>query len=335
MANWSYTLLQLIQKVSFAAGNFKIKIESLTNPDVETQFMIECVNEVIRKIWQAKATPWNQGSAQLQIKPVLNKDYGAPYTAATLLLTKGSATGTLAGTAVEADVLLWPNRAVWLVGTTTVNSGFMRVVSATAGTASITLTFSGTWPYATVTAAAGDWNAALDRYELAADFGDFLTAVTIPSDATGTGTTPSRTLKITDISELDRLRYTMRSAANTMGNPTIITIGEKSTNKLWLAELDPFPEDAGMIQYRYKKVPAVISADTDYIPVPDEIYDLLANGVLALWKQRTGVAGSEQAFEVWKKTDLTEYVTMGRKLTDNIARIWPADTMRSSGSPVI
>jgi hypothetical protein len=335
MANWSYTLLQLVQKASFAAGNFKVKIESLSNPDEATQHMIECVNEVIRKIWQAKATPWNQGSAQLQIKEAYSQAGGAPYAAATVTFTKGSATTTVNGTGVGTYYADWVNRVIWLASTSS-NAGFMRVTAAVSGGADvITLTCLGTWPYATATTNA-TWVAALDRYELAADFGDFLTAVTIPKDAMGVASaTPSRTLKITDIHEIERLRYTMRSAANTLGNPTAITIAEKSANKLWLAEVDPFPEDEGMIQYRYKKVPAVLSVDADVIPIPDENYDLLANGVIALWQQRTGVQGKEQAFEQWKRTDLAEYVSLGRKLTDGRSGIVPADTMRSSGSAII
>jgi hypothetical protein len=340
MANFSYTLLKLVQKVSFAVGNFKIKIETLANPGVEEQHMIECVNEVIRKIWQAKATPWNLGEGQLQVKKALNSTVATPYpyTSVTLALTNGSTTGTLtfAASGIGADFANWVNRAVWPVGTL-VGSGFMRVVAAVSGGAdTITLTFAGAWPYATVTLAAAAWNAPLDRYELAADFGDFITAQAIPEDAVGSGsTTPSRSLKLVDVNEMDRLRYTMRSTPNTVGNPNCMTIAGKSTNSLWLAELDPFPDDNGMIRYRYKKVPAPLATDAEKIPLPDESYDLLANGCIALWQQRTGVQGREQAFEMWKKTDLAEYVSLDRKITDGRSGIVPADTMRSSGSVII
>lgn len=340
MASFSYTLLQLVQKVSFAVGNFKIKIETLANPGVEEQHMIECVNEVIRKIWQAKATPWNLGEGQLQVKqsiiPTVTCD-GFDYTSVTASAVLGSADVTLAKAVIGPQSVYWPNRVIWFTDTTNVQAGFMRVSTATAvgGDASLTLTCVGKWPYAS-TGAITTWKACTDRYELAADFGDFITAQAIPQDAAGsTSTTPSRSLKLVDVNEMDRLRYTMRSIPNTVGNPTCMTIAGKSANNLWLAELDPFPEDQGMIRYRYKKVPAPLATDAEKIPLPDESYDLLSNGVISLWKQRTGVQGSEMAFEMWKKTDLAEYVSLGRKITDGRSGIVPADTMRSSGSVII
>jgi len=337
MATFSYTLLQLIQYVSFDAGDFKAKIESLTNPDLATQQMIYYVNAVIRKIWSARATPWNQGESTISVQAHYTTATTSPvaYAGGVITLTNGSASATMDATAdVSGDAANWVNRAVWLSGSDA-NYGFMRVQAAVAATENIALTFDRPWPYATQ-AAKSNWVASLDRYELPSDFGDFISAVTIPTDAAGSSsTTPSRTLKMGDVEELERLRYTYRSSANTLGNPNFITVAKKSSNNLWVAELDPFPEDAGMIQFRYKKIPTVLSADADVIPLPDDCFDLLASGVLAMWQQRRRQQGNEKAFDIWQQTALQEWLVMGHRRTDGRPAVVPADTMRSGTSGLI
>lgn len=345
MANFSYTLLELVQKVSFAAGNFKVKIETLTNPDPPTQHMIECVNEVIRSIWNIKPTPWNQGESYIAIQETYDITTtsstsgvgGLDYSDSTITVTNGSSSATITSTGddIGTDYAAWVNRALWFTGTDA-GYGFMRINAAVdGGSDDIDLTFDEAWPYATLTNKT-TWRASLDRYELASDFGDFITAIAVPEDAVGSSSsTPSRTLKIGNVQELETLRHTMRSSPTTIGNPNFITVAKKSSNNLWLAELDPFPEDVGIVKYRYSKVPAKISADADAVPLPDEHYDLLSRGVIALWQQRTGMEGREQAFEIWKKTDLAEYATLGRRTTDGMPRIIPSDSMRASSSPLI
>jgi hypothetical protein len=297
MAVCSYTLLDVVKRVAFGVGNFAAAVDSVENPDPKTFNMVECVNRVIRKIAQVKGLPMLNAEHTLTTL--------APYDTGTVALAQGSVTVTGTTTAWTSDMQDW-------AFTIKAYNALFRVSSVTAAGS---LTLSEPWPF--ISSTAQTYILAQDRYEMPADFSDFV-SVSMQGDV-------SRPLSIRTPTEIDLQRHRMRTNVIETGAPNMITVFDKNTTGNWLCELDPFPDDVYQISFRYKGVASRIVHDNDVVPVADEHIDLLFDGVTALWKQQTGVDGAQQAFLAWIAQDLTMHASFDRKSTDETLQISPAD----------
>jgi hypothetical protein len=308
MAATSYTLLDVAQIVSHRTGLIDANVETLSTPGPLLKDLIESINEVMRKMYQVKPFPEMHGRHLFATVDDLIADGGTDK------ITKlETTTITTAGTST-AD---YDNGLVSITetGLDCTDVPF-RITTATA----TALTPAENWQFALQAGPVDySYSVGVDRYSLPADFGDFVSA-SYAGPASGT-------LKYLSAEDFAHQRYTMRSTIWSTGEPRYITCFDILSNT-WMCEIDPIPDDVYGITLRYKKTLTKLDADADPIPIPDEHISALITGAVALIKSTHGAGEEAARYEVWKKTELVEYATMGNKRTDPKPQIQPADVMR-------
>lgn len=304
MSARSYTLLDVAKVLSFRAGNIKNAITTLENPDDALTNMTEVINQVIRDMVRVKGLPAMNGRYTFHTED--------EHTDGTVSLTQGSNEVTGNNTAWASDIA---GRAFSVA---TKNAVFR--ISSCAGIN--TLQLDTEWPFTSVSAAA--YTIAQDRYSLPADFGDFI-------NATLEGSTV-RELFIKRPSEITHQRHNLRTVVMSVGTPTMISVFDFDVDGNWQCEVDPFPDDAYKIHAQYRKIAVRLTHDNDLVPVLDEHIDILTTGIVALWKEVTGIEGFENAYEKWNQLTLPRYAALTSKSTDEVARFLPDDVMRQASN---
>lgn len=297
----TYTLLNVVNTVSFRVGNFKQKLNTLANPDPATEQMIEIVNEVLRDLARVKAIPMMNG--RTYINTIDDYDTG------TVTVAKGSRDVTGSGTSWTSDMI---GRAFSLKAV----GGVYRIGSVTSGT-----TMKLEEPWAGDARSAESHIIAQDRYELPSDYSDQISVVLEGMNI--------RRLEVKRPSEIDSQRYSQRLKAISTGIPQYFTVYDRDSDSgNWMIELDPYPDDEYRIAIRYKRVPVKLTNDNDEIPVPDENISYLYSGCVALWKSFTSEGGMD-LYERWFNGVMGRYSTFDTRSTDEPMRIVPEDVMRS------
>jgi len=303
----TYTLLQVINLVGFRVGDFKEKLTHLDNRDIATENMIECVNQALRDIARVKGLPMLNGRAVITVAD----DYNTGYVTVTKNSTAVIETGAAGDTAWTSDM---EGRAFSILST----GGSYRIAEVT-GAAAMTLETA--WENETLTSQA--YVIAQDRYELPADFSDFVTAVL-------EGPT-TRKLDIERPSEIISQRYSNRLRPLTTGTPSRITVYDRDDGGNWQIELDPFPDDEYRVVITYRKTAPKLTEANQIVPVPDENIDFIITGAQAAWQSFTK-EGADNAYEAWKATVLPYFAAFDQKSTDEVRRIVPSDTSRAPRS---
>lgn len=304
MAVCTHTFLDLINLAGYRAGNFKGKIDTLANPDLATINLIACANEAIQAMFKIKGNPHTNSQASITTS--------APYSDGTVATTQGSpvVTGT---TTVWTSTNAPAGAAFGVAG----YNDIMRISSVQSNTS---LTLEKPWPYAAVSGEA--YTIAVDDYELPGDFFDFYnTSVSL-------GGPNARRLDVITPSDMEMQRYSLRLVPLQVGRPGLVTVYGKSSNGNWQARVDPFPDDAYVLNFLYRRVQGWLQNDNDPLPIPDEHYGVLLRGVVANWRETTGVEGAAGGFQAWINSDLANYSVFDQRTTDEAPRIVPADTMR-------
>lgn len=297
----SYTMKDVVNTIAFRVANVKDRIDTLENPDLVTQQIIEVVNEVIRDLARVKPIPMMNG--RTYVNTVDDYDTG------TVTVAKGSTAVTGSGTSWTSDMV---GRAFSLK----VTGGVYRISAVTDGT---TMTLSEPW--------AGDARSgegyiiAQDRYTLPSDYMDQLSVVLEGMNI--------RKLEAKRPTEMDLQRYSLRLKAISTGTPQRFTVYDRDSDTgNWQIELDPFPDDEYRIAIRYKKVPVYLRHDHDEIPIPDENISYLYSGCVALWKSFTTEQGMD-LYERWFNNVMGRYSVFDSRSTDEAKAIVPDDVMRS------
>jgi hypothetical protein len=307
MAVSSYTLLDVVNRVGFRAGNFKgQKLETLANPDWATEQMIECVNEAFRDMNRIRPLPARNARAIIQTVEA--------YDTGTVTVTNGSMTVTGSGTTWTSAMV---DRAFALKGV----SATYRISAFVSATE---ITLDKAWHGNT--AATEGYTIAQDRYNLPSDFFDFITA-----NLEGA---VNRPLEIIRPSEVDTQRFLMRGRALVTGSPQRITVYDQAAGyAAWQIETDLFSDLVYRIVLRYQATLARLTQDSQIVPIPDENIDFLVRGAVALWREITGGPELSGLYNMWLQGDLSVYATFDSRKTDQVARIIPEDNMRSLTMP--
>lgn len=308
MSVTTHTLLEIANAVSFRCGNLKKRFQSLENPDVDTEHLIHCINEVTRRMSMVKGLPMMNGSATIRTVA----DHSDGY----VTLVQGSTAVEMYGTTATNWTSDMQGRAFSALGT----NAMFRIASVNPSASPPTIYLETEWPFDSIDGTG--YIIAQDQYNLPSDFADFV-SVSLEGPST-------RSLESRAPSEIDFQRHAMRSSIIAVGTPTIYSKFEKSSTGNWMIELDPFPDTEMQMLVRYKKVHARMVNDQDIVPVPDESIDVLIRGVVALWKEATGGAEFMRAYREWAMSDLAEWAAFDQKGTDERAKIVPDDVMRKS-----
>lgn len=312
----SYTLLQLVQDISFAAGDFKEKVETLANGGPPVLAMIECVNSSLRKIWQVKSLPWMYGETKLVVHaPLAHGDMSGR----TATVTLDSATVTMDGAVASGD--LSGADAADRIFKFDDYEGIFRIDSAASGTTWTTCTLDNVFPFAGTNGL--EYDVYEDRMSLPSDFGDFISAAILTNSSEN-----PRTLALISPAEMHRRKYQYRTNPAQADTPIAISVLGSDSAGAWMLELDPLPDEEMQLIIKYKKTLTKLENDSDVIPLPDEAIDVLKQGALAQWKMKMGDNGA--ALMAWKQGDLAEYVALGQKTTDGSASMMPANVTRGS-----
>lgn len=313
----SYTLIQVVKDISFAAADFKANIETLADGGPEVLAMIECVNSSLRKIWQVKPLPWMYGETKLVVhEPLAHTEMCAAGATATVALDSSTVT-------MSADVtLLTGADAADRVFKFDDYEGFYRIDSAISSVSWTTCTLDNVFPFAGTSAL--EYDVYEDRFSLPSDFGDFISAAIIANDSVS-----PRTLSLISPAEMHRRKYQYRTDPAKAGTPIAISVLGSDSAGAWMLELDPLPDDEMQLIIKYKKTLTKLENDADVIPLPDESIDVLKEGALAYWKAKMGDNGAAKM--AWKQGELAEYVALGQKTTDGSASMMPANVTRGSG----
>lgn len=299
----SYTLLDVLNIALFRVGDLTARIENLDQPAVETEAMIECVNEVIRDIARIKGIP--NFSARGILSTVARYD-------------TGTASVAVGGTTVTGVNTVWTDamvgRAFWFTAT----PGTYRIASVLSPTS---LVLDRAWSQADPVTGQG-YVIAQDLYELPEDFSDF-----IGKEAVCLEGSSSRRVELRSPTEVDSERYTWSIRPAETGTPRVATVYDRSDNGLWRLELDPYPDSIYDLTFRYRKSTPRLKAANEIVPIPDESIGFLLSGVVALWRSHMSEGGSAD-YLAWKETELRFMAVFDSKVTDEVTRFEPDNQIR-------
>lgn len=301
MGAMTYTLLDAVRIIGFRDGALKQKIETLANADVAVENVVHTVNQVILDIHKVRGLPAQ--NARDSIHTV------APYITGTVAVTNGSAD-------VVGTLTVWTEAMEGRAFALNSKGIVYRVETIQDAT---NLTLDKAW--VDDTASGESYRIAQDRYNLPADFFDFIGKPALEGTST-------RTLDLKMPSEVDSHRYSTRMKPLEIGTPTMLTVFDIGATGTWQAELDLFPDEAYRITFRYKKVAGRLLNDHDIVPLPDEDFFLLVDGANALWKDVQDGKGMHARYGQWIMNDLAMSAAFARRSTDEVPRIVPADVMR-------
>ena len=299
MASVSKTLLDAVREVSLRVGNFKAYVESVENPDPNMRNMVECVNEVIRKMCRAKPSPMLHSTFTTGTKD----DYTSDSYEITAISSGGVVTGasgvvwdTNFGPVDSSDGIESNN--VILAITDNVGSADMRLIPfRVSDIASETqLTLSDYTGFGSVGSVSYSFIMTKDRYTMP---GDFSSLISVSVQGTTLGETAL--LEQKKWSEIEYIRHTIRgretdSYPYTTGMPRYVTVVEEES--LYRLQLDPCPDKTYGIYVKYIRTHKRVSSDSDYILISDNDFDVLVSGVVALWSSFT-IDGNESAYMNW------------------------------------
>ena len=302
----NYTLLDVVNVIGFRAGNFKVRLDTVENPDLATIQIIECVNDALRAIFRVKSLPHTNRRASITTM--------ASYKDGTVTTVQGSATVTGIGTA-------WTSAMAGAgFATMAINSTY-RIAGVSSPTQ---LVLDAPWAGDSITTAVG-YVIAQDRYALPSDFYDFI-SVNIEGEFT-------RYLEIHKPSEMDWHRSMMLGKILDPGSPRRITVFDRDPNSgNWMVELDIFPDKPYRLQLRYRGRLQRLRRDSDVVPLPDEHIDIMYDGAVQKWKEATGAA-EPGSFMQWVNGALGQWAAFDQRSTDETPHLVP-NTSRSE-RPVV
>jgi hypothetical protein len=302
MSAKTYTLLDVIKIASWRVADFKSDVKTVENPDTAMANMVEAVNAVVRTLGRLKGLP------MMNARTTINTD--DDHATGTVTVTNGDATVTGSSAAFTSAMV---GRAF---ATNSKNATY-RIASYTDAD---NIELDKAWTDST--AAGEGYVIAQDRYDLPTDFGNILSATLEGPKC--------RVLDIKSSTEIARHRATQRTKTLSVGAPTMISVYDIASSGVRQCELDQFPDDEYRVVLQYMAVPSRLLHDNAVVPVFDKNIDILFDGVVAKWRSITGKSPEDQAaWQIWKRTDLPEYMAFDREKTDELTVIVPEDVMRS------
>lgn len=306
MAIVDRTLLNIVQAVSRRVGNFKAQVETLTNPDASAKNMIECVNDVIRKMCRVKPSPMLHATYSYKLFGDVvgtGANHITGITDAGVVTGSGTTftdTGTYATTDDSNAVLVITESSIY-------QYAHLRIDTITDATNMAVKQF----PWATFSAAAYDYIIYRDRVTMPDDFAKFMGA-TVNAFENNTALEPKR------LSEIEYIRNTVASDGASsgtvdVGTPQYVAVTE--LDGLFRLQVYPPPGSVFGIHVDYIRTHKYISADGDYVMIPDADMDVLVSGVEALWNSFTK-EGYDKAYELWIKGTLYPWAGLKARRTD-------------------
>lgn len=316
MAAVDRTLKNVVQAVSARVGNFRAWVETVENPDANMKNMIECVNDVIRKMCRVKPSPMLNATFTTPIHDNVYGDGSTDYISQ--INSSGLVTG-ISTTFTDIYALRGSygssergNAVLYVIDYDIPQCSPLRVYSVYNNT-SITLS---DWPTAwgTLSGKTYEFSLCEDRFTMPADFSSLISA-SVQRYSTGTWQT---LLEPKRLSEMEYIRNTIGSggalaSVYQVGTPIYVSVIED--DEYYKLQVHPMPDDSAGLYVQYIRQHKYIDSDSDYVMIPDADMDVLVSGVEALWSSFTK-EGYENAYEAWQLTVLRPWAGLKISRTD-------------------
>ncbi len=322
MATVDRTLKNVIQAVSARVGNFRTWVETVENPDASMKNMVECVNDVIRKMCRVKPSPMLNATFTTPIHDNVFGNGSDDYISA--ITSEGVVTGSSTtftdiyalrgsyGGAQRSNAVLY----IYYIGVGSFNeyahNSPLRVYSVASNT-SLTLA---NWPteWGSVSGKTYRFSLCEDRFTMPADFSQLISA-SVQRYSTGTWQT---LLGMKRRSEVEYIRNTIGSGGTLnnvyqAGAPIYVSVIEDG--EYYKLQVHPLPDESAGLYVQYIRQHKYVDSDSDYVMIPDADMDVLISGVEALWSGFTK-EGYENAYEAWQMTTLRPWAGMKVGRTD-------------------
>jgi len=318
MAAVDRTLLNVVRSVSMRVGNFRAYVETLSDPDIPTKNMIECVNCVIRKMCRAKPSPMLNANYNVRIYDNVTGD-GVSDSITTigstgLVTGSGSSFTEIYNEGAYTAATDRSNIVLYITEPDVVSEAFpLRVYQVYSDTS---LSIAESWPseWGDISGVTYSYSLCRDRVTLPVDFASLL-SVAVQSHSS---TTANSFLTMKQWSEIEYIRNTIAAggvlaSAYQIGMPVYCAVIEK--DQLFRLQLYPMPDRDYGLYINYSRAHKYIEDDGDYVMIPDSAMDVLVSGVDALWSSFSK-QGYENAYEAWHREVLQPWAGMTLRRTD-------------------